>query len=90
MNQAGPTLRIPFSPRERQIANMIGRHLSYPQIAELLAKQDGAKLSPHTIRSYVINMATKIDFEREPRPEPRAAVYAYVLFERFVAGEKVG
>lgn len=88
MSQAGPTLRTPFSPRERQVANMIGRGLSYVRIADLLAKQDGKKLSPHTIRSYVIKMAMKIDFKREPVPEPRTAVYAFVLYERFVAGEK--
>lgn len=79
-----PRLRSPFSPRERQIATLIGENRSYAEIAADLATKD-RPVSPHTVRSYVVRMATKIDFGRDRAPEPRAAVYAFVLFERFVA-----
>jgi DNA-binding CsgD family transcriptional regulator len=83
-----PKLRSPFSPRERQIAELIGDNRSYNQIAAELTTAS-CPLSPHTVRSYVVRMARKIDFGNR-NPEPRAAVYALVLYERFVAGRMVG
>ena len=77
-----PRLRTPFTPRERQVADLIGDNKSYQEIGEALG------LSPHTVRAYVIQMAMKIDFCREPAPEPRLAVYSFVLHERFVAQGK--
>lgn len=79
-----PSLRSPFSPRERQVADLIGVNKSYREIAAAL------DLSVHTVRSFTVRMSAKIDFGREPAPEPRTAVYAYVIHERYVAREKMG
>lgn len=84
-----PQLRSPFSPRERQIAELIGDNRSYNQIAAALTTPS-CPLSPHTVRSYVVRMARKISFGPLRQPEPRVAVYALVLYERFVAGRRVG
>lgn len=77
-----PTLRTPFTAREGEVAELIGDNLSNKQIGAQLG------LSHFTVRSYVVRMASKLDFGRQPHPEPRVAVYAYVLYRRFVAGSQ--
>jgi DNA-binding CsgD family transcriptional regulator len=83
----GPRLRVPLTPRERAIANLVGDNLSYRQIGLRLERETGRKLSPHTVRSYVVRMATKIEFPNGRTVEPRMAVYSLIIFERIVHPE---
>lgn len=77
MTNTCPRLRTHFSPRERQIAELIGDGESYAQIGE------GLGLSPNTVRSYVRRMAAKVDMEGDRAMEPRLQVFALVMFERW-------
>jgi DNA-binding NarL/FixJ family response regulator len=70
-----PILRIELSPRERQIAELIGDEESYDQIAIAL------RISPCTVRTHVVRMSNKIDTDK-PLP-PRHAVYMYIMHERW-------
>jgi DNA-binding NarL/FixJ family response regulator len=70
-----PFLRINFSKREREIAELVGDGESYHQIAVSL------RISPCTVRTHVVRMANKIDNEK-PLP-PRHSVYMYIMHERW-------
>jgi DNA-binding NarL/FixJ family response regulator len=70
-----PILRVDFSPRERQIAELIGDGETYDQIGRSL------RISACTVRTHVVRMSNKIDTERAL--PPRHSVYAYVMHERW-------
>jgi DNA-binding NarL/FixJ family response regulator len=72
-----PILRIEFSKREREIAELIGDGESYDQIARSLT------IAPCTVRTHVVRMSNKIDtFSEKPLP-PRHSVYMYIMHERW-------
>lgn len=66
----------PFTRRQQQIADAIGRGLTYAEIAGELARLDGKRVSPHTVRQHVRNMALMIDGADELAPRWR--IYAYI------------
>lgn len=72
-----PILRIQFSPREREIAELIGDGESYKQIGAALG------IAMTTVRSHVVRMSKKIDTEGDRALEPRLQVFAYIMHERW-------
>lgn len=76
-----PTQRRAYTAREEQVSKLVGDNMSYREIGARLT------LTPITVRSYVVRMALKLDFGRQPPPEPRRAVYAFEIYRRFVAQE---
>lgn len=73
-------LRSPFSDREREVADLIGDNLGYKEIGARLG------ISFYTVQHYVVRAAGKIECDEwRVRPEPRVAVYAYVIHQRLVA-----
>lgn len=61
----------PFTERQRQIADGIGRGLSYAEIAGELARINGTAISVHTVAAHVRNMANLIDGADELPPRWR-------------------
>ena len=72
-----PTLLRAFTPKERQIAELVGDGLTYQQIGAALAPP----IAACTVRSYVIRMAIKIDVGGRTL-EPQRAVFMMVMQER--------
>lgn len=72
-----PILRVELSPRERQIAELIGDGESYQQIGCSLG------ISTNSVRSYVNRMANKIDVDSERALEPRFQVFVLIMHERW-------
>jgi DNA-binding CsgD family transcriptional regulator len=72
-----PCLRVQLSPREREIAELIGDGESYQQIATAL------RISINSVRSYVNRIACKVDIDGERALEPRFQVFVLVMHERW-------
>lgn len=72
-----PSLRIEFSPRERQIAELVGDGFSYKEIGAALG------IEATTVRSHMVRMAKKADLEGDRALEPRLQVFAVVCHERW-------
>jgi DNA-binding CsgD family transcriptional regulator len=72
-----PFLRVQLSPREREIAELIGDGESYRQIGQAL------HISVNSVRSYVNRMACKINVDGERALEPRFQVFVLIMHERW-------
>lgn len=72
-----PILRIEFSTREREIAELIGDNESYAEIAAAL------HIEACTVRTHVVRMAQKIDIDGERPLPPRHTVSMYIMHERW-------
>jgi DNA-binding NarL/FixJ family response regulator len=72
-----PFLRVEFSPREREVAELVGDGESYDQIAAALG------ISSCTVRTHVVRMANKIDIDSERPLPPRHTVTMYIMHERW-------
>jgi DNA-binding NarL/FixJ family response regulator len=68
-------LSRPFTSVEQEIADGIGDGLGYAEIGRDLSS---GRISPHTVRVHVRNMATKIDSEAFTALAPRQLVYMFV------------
>ncbi len=64
-----------FTPRQREIADLIGQGKSYAEIGEELG------LSEHTVADYVVKMALLFD-EYDDLP-PRWRIYVWVKYEEW-------
>jgi hypothetical protein len=73
---ANPTLVRSFTRRQSQIADAIGRGLTYAEIAGELTRLGGRRVSPHTIAAHVRTMSFLIDGVDEL--PPRWRIYVFV------------
>jgi DNA-binding CsgD family transcriptional regulator len=77
------TLIRAFTERQAQVADAIGRDLTYAEIAGALTRLTGRTVAPDTIRTHVRTMALLID--GAPNMEPRQRIYLWVKQQEWEA-----
>lgn len=59
---------VELTEREREVAELVGRNMTYPEIGDAL------DISPRTVEAHVTNIARKLG---NNLPTPKSTVYVY-------------